>query len=310
MSGRVLVLMGGWSAERPISLRSGAAVTAALQRAGVDAHATDLQRGEDLLDLVRAGDRCFIALHGRGGEDGVVQGMLEALQVPYTGSGVLGSALGMDKLRSKMLWQGAGLPPPAWQRLESGFDPRAVVKALGLPLMVKPAEEGSSIGMSRVERIEDLSLAYANAAECASEVLAERWIQGEEYTVAILGNTALPAIRLQTPHAFYDYDAKYSASDTQYHCPCGLSPADEKQMAEIALRAFAELGGRGWGRMDFMRDAQGQFWLLEANTAPGMTDHSLVPMAAKAAGLSMADLCVEILEHATLDYVIAVEDAA
>jgi D-alanine-D-alanine ligase len=310
MSGRVLVLMGGWSAERPISLRSGAAVTAALQRAGIDAYATDLHQGEDLLGLVRAGDRCFIALHGRGGEDGVVQGMLEALQIPYTGSGVLGSALGMDKLRSKMLWQGAGLPTPAWQRLEAGFDPRAVVNALGLPLMVKPAEEGSSIGMSRVERIEDLPLAYANAAECASDVLAERWIQGEEYTVAILGDTALPAIRLQTPHAFYDYDAKYSASDTQYHCPCGLSIEDEKQMADLALRAFAELGGRGWGRMDFMRDAQGAFWLLEANTAPGMTDHSLVPMAAKAAGLSMSDLCAQILECAMLDHIIVSEDVA
>ena len=307
MSGRVLVLMGGWSAERPISLRSGAAVTTALKRAGVDAQPIDLQRGEDLVRLVRTGDRCFIALHGRGGEDGVVQGILEAMQIPYTGSGVLGSALGMDKLRSKLLWQGAGLPTPAWLRLEQGFDPRAVVKTLGLPLMIKPAEEGSSIGMSRVERIEDLSLAYARAAECASAVLAERWIQGEEYTVAILGNTALPAIRLQTPHAFYDYDAKYSASDTQYHCPCGLSAAEEKRMADLALRAFAELGGRGWGRMDFMRDAQGQFWLLEANTAPGMTDHSLVPMAAKAAGLSMSDLCVQILERAALDHVIAAE---
>ncbi len=239
MSGRVLVLMGGWSAERPISLRSGAAVTAALQRAGINVQAIDLQRGEDLLGLIQADDRCFIALHGRGGEDGVVQGILEALQIPYTGSGVLGSALGMDKLRSKMLWQGAGLSTPAWQRLEAGFDPRAVVNVLGLPLMVKPAEEGSSIGMSRVDRMEDLPLAYANAAECASGVLAERWIQGEEYTVAILGDTALPAIRLQTPHAFYDYDAKYSASDTQYHCPCGLSVHDEKHMADLALRAFS-----------------------------------------------------------------------
>lgn len=307
MSGRVLVLMGGWSAERPISLRSGAAVTAALRKAGIAAAGIDLRQGRDLFAQVASGDRCFIALHGRGGEDGVVQGALEALGIPYTGSGVLGSALGMDKLRSKLLWQGAGLPTPAWQVLTQGFDPRAVVRALGLPLMVKPAEEGSSIGMSRVERVEDLPLAYTRAAECASAVIAERWIQGEEYTVALLGEEALPAIRLQTPHAFYDYDAKYSASDTQYHCPCGLPAAEEQKMAALALRAFTELGGRGWGRVDFMRDADGQFWLLEANTVPGMTDHSLVPMAAKVAGLSMADLCARILREATLDRVAEVE---
>ncbi len=293
--GRVAVLLGGWSAERPVSLKSGQAVLQGLLQRGVDAHAVDA--GEDVLQVLAEGrfDRAFIALHGRGGEDGVIQGALELLGLPYTGSGVLGCALAMDKLRSKCLWQGAGLPTPPFMML--GRDSRAgdVVEKLGLPLMIKPAREGSSIGMHKVSSEADLQAAFEDAARYDDEVLAERWITGEEYTVSILGDAPLPAIRLETPREFYDYRAKYEADDTVYHCPCGLEPAELAELEGMALEAFRLVGASGWGRVDFMRDADGQFWLLEANTVPGMTDHSLVPMAARAAGMGFDELVWRIL---------------
>ncbi len=293
--GRVAVLLGGNSAEREISLRSGAAVLAALQGAGVDAQAFD--PAERAITELRQFDRAFIALHGRGGEDGCMQGALELLDLPYTGSGVLASALGMDKMRSKQIWLGQGLPTPAFRRLFAGMDFDAVVAELGLPLMIKPAHEGSSIGMSKVDRREQLESAYAQAAQYDALVIAEAYIQGEEFTIPLLGERALPVIRLQTPHAFYDYDAKYRAGDTQYLLPCGLDAQTEQALQDLARRAFAGLGARGWGRMDAMRDAQGRFWLLEINTVPGMTDHSLVPMAARAAGLDFPRLCLRILDQ-------------
>ncbi len=293
--GRVAVLLGGNSAEREISLRSGAAVLAALQGAGVDAQAFD--PAERAITELRQFDRAFIALHGRGGEDGCMQGALELLDLPYTGSGVLASALGMDKMRSKQIWLGQGLPTPAFRRLFAGMDFDAVVAELGLPLMIKPAHEGSSIGMSKVDRREQLETAYAQAAQYDALVIAEAYIQGEEFTIPLLGERALPVIRLQTPHAFYDYDAKYRAGDTQYLLPCGLDAQTEQALQDLARRAFAGLGARGWGRIDAMRDAQGRFWLLEINTVPGMTDHSLVPMAARAAGLDFPRLCLRILDQ-------------
>lgn len=296
--GRVAVLMGGWSAERAISLRSGQAVLAALQAAGVDAHAVDA--GRDVLQVLQRGrfDRAFIALHGRGGEDGVVQGALELAGIPYTGSGVAASAVAMDKLMSKRLWRGAGLPTPEFCVLEPGFDPGAVVTALGLPLIVKPALEGSSIGMSRVDRTGELAQAHAMAAACGGPVLAEAWITGGEYTAAILDGEALPLIRLETPRAFYDFEAKYQAGDTRYLCPCGLPPEEEARLQALALEAFAAVTARGWGRVDLMRDESGRPWLIEVNTVPGMTDHSLVPMAARAAGLDFQQLVLRILDTA------------
>ncbi len=293
--GRVAVLFGGNSAEREISLRSGTAVLAALQGAGVDAHAFD--PAERAITELRQFDRAFIALHGRGGEDGCIQGALELLDLPYTGSGVLASALGMDKMRSKQIWLGQGLPTPPFRRLFAGMDFDAVVAELGLPLMVRPAHEGSSIGMSKVDRREQLETAYAQAAQYDALVIAESYVQGEEFTLPLLGERALPVIRLQTPHAFYDFDAKYRAGDTQYLLPCGLAPDQEQALQELARRAFLGLGARGWGRIDAMRDAQGGFWLLEINTVPGMTDHSLVPMAARAAGLDFTRLCLRILDQ-------------
>jgi len=296
-----VVLMGGWSAERPISLKSGEAVLAALQQAGVTAEALDVDGPAAVRALADGGwERAFIALHGRGGEDGVIQGCLEAFGIPYTGSGVLGSALAMDKLRSKRSWRGAGLPTPDWVELTPETDPEAVVARLGLPLMVKPAREGSSIGMSRVERAADLESARAAAAAYDDEVFAERWVTGEEYTVALLNEQILPAIRLETPRGFYDYAAKYSEETTRYHCPAGLSEADEAAMGRLSRAAFAALDGRGWGRVDILRDGDGTDWLVEVNTVPGMTDHSLVPMAAAAAGLDFPALARTILDSAAL----------
>lgn len=293
--GKVAVLMGGLSAERPISLESGQAVFAALKNKGVDAHVIDVQR--DVLKKLEQGnfDRVFIALHGRGGEDGQIQGALETMQLPYTGSGVLGSALAMDKCRTKKIWQSYELPTPAFVELSESTDWKTVCDKLGLPLMVKPVHEGSSFGASKVKRSEDLETAWRNAYKYDKRVMAECWITGNEYTVPLLAGRALPVIRLVTPREFYDYEAKYESETTQYICPCGLDAEQEKALGQLALSAFDALGAGGWGRIDLLIDKQGQPWLIEANTIPGMTSHSLVPMAARQAGMSFDDLVIEIL---------------
>ncbi len=294
--GKVAVLMGGWSAERTISLNSGQAVLDALIRSGVNAHGIDVQR-ETVLRELAEGEfaRAFVILHGPGGEDGVMQGALEVLGMPYTGSGVMASALAMDKLRSKQLLEGAGIPTPPYLALDDDFDPDYVVATLGLPLMVKPALEGSSIGMSKVDEVEDLNVAWQQATGYKGKVLAERWIEGREYTVAILGDIPLPAICLETPRDFYDYEAKYQANDTRYLCPCGLAAEEEQRLQRLALAAFQALGAKGWGRVDIMCTQDGTPYVIELNTVPGMTDHSLVPMAAKAAGINFDELVLRIL---------------
>ncbi len=298
--GKVAVLMGGKSAERGVSLKSGSMVLEALKKKGVDAHAFDpAERSLDALISERFA-RVFIALHGRYGEDGTVQGALELLNIPYTGSGVLGSALAMDKWRAKLLWQAAGVPTPRHELLTHNTDLRAVAARLGLPLMVKPANEGSSIGMSKVRDAARFDEAYALAANYDNLVIAEQFIDGPELTAGVLGGEALPLIRLETPRDFYDYDAKYLAQDTRYLIPCGLPPEAELAIQREALRAFSVLGCRGWGRVDLMLDRAGKPQFLEVNTSPGMTDHSLVPMAARHTGLSFEDLCLRILELATL----------
>jgi len=297
--GKVAVLLGGTSAERPVSLNSGAAVLAALIRLGIDAQGFDPAR-QTLGDLAAGDfDRAFISLHGRLGEDGCMQGALELLQIPYTGSGVMASALAMDKWRTKLIWRAAGLPTADWRILTANSDFAAVARELGLPIFVKPAREGSSIGMSKVKTPGELQAAYEAAAEHDPLVLAEQFIDGPEYTAAILGNTALPLIRLELPQAteFYDFEAKYLRDDTQYHCPAGLPDAQEVTLRKLALDAFRLLGGRGWGRVDLMTDRLGNPYLLEVNTSPGMTDHSLVPMAARVAGIDFDALCVTILEQ-------------
>jgi len=297
-AGRVAVLMGGRSAERAVSLRSGQAVLGALQRAGVDAWAIDWQ-GDLLAALgARRPDRVFIALHGRGGEDGQVQGALEVAGIPYTGSGVLGCALSMDKIRSKWIWRSLGLPTPDFVVLEPGeaFDPAAIVNAMGLPLIVKPSREGSSIGVSKVEQVAELQPAIELARQHDTQIFVERWITGDEYTLSIVDGVTLPMIKLETPHQFYDYAAKYSVDTTRYLCPCGLSTEVEQATAAIGLRALAALGASGWGRVDFMLDARGQPWLIELNSVPGMTDHSLVPMAAAHRGWSFESLVLRILQ--------------
>ncbi|WP_371365192.1 D-alanine--D-alanine ligase [Pseudomonas sp. QL9] len=293
--GRVAVLYGGKSAEREVSLKSGSMVLKALQDAGVDAFGIDV--GDDLLQRLTSEkiDRAFIILHGRGGEDGSMQGLLEVAGIPYTGSGVLASALAMDKLRTKRVWLSLGLPTPAYAVLASEDDCRRAAAELGFPLIVKPAHEGSSIGMAKVDSVEALIDAWRGAAQYDSQVLVEQWISGPEFTVAILRGQVLPAIGLGTPHSFYDYDAKYLASDTQYRIPCGLSAEKERELQQLTARACEALGIQGWARTDVMQDAEGRFWLLEVNTAPGMTDHSLVPMAARAAGLDFQQLVLAIL---------------
>lgn len=296
--GRVAVLYGGTSAEREVSLKSGAAVLAALEGAGVDAFGIDA--GEDLVErlIAERPARVFIALHGRGGEDGSLQGVLESLKIPYTGSGVMASALGMDKLRTKQVWQSLGLPTPAYAVLRDEAECAAVVEQLGTPLIIKPIHEGSSIGMAKVQALPELQAAWQEARKYDDVALVEQWITGAEFTVGILDRQVLPAIRLSTPNTFYDYQAKYLASDTQYQCPCGLSEEREAELADLCLRAFDAVGCRGWGRVDVMQDTDGNFYLLEVNTAPGMTDHSLVPMAAAARGLSFTDLVLAILASA------------
>lgn len=296
--GRVAVMFGGNSAEREVSLKSGAAVLAALHRAGVDAHPFDPAE-RPLSALKDKGfARVFIALHGRGGEDGSLQGALDLMGIPYTGSGVLASALAMDKWRSKLLWQAAGIPVPECEVLTAESDWSAVVARLGLPLFVKPANEGSSIGISKVKSVAELGAAYREAAKYDSLVLAERFVDGAEVQFPILGDEVLPSIRIETPHEFYDYDAKYLADDTRYICP-GLAPEEEQRLAGLVLRSFQVLGCRGWARVDLMLDRKsGQPYFLEMNTSPGMTDHSLVPMAAKVAGIPFEQLVVKVLEMA------------
>jgi D-alanine-D-alanine ligase len=290
--------MGGRSAEREISLKSGTMVLNALKKKGVDAHAFDPRdSGLDALKAQRF-ERAFIALHGRFGEDGTVQGALEYLGIPYTGSGVMASALAMDKWRTKLLWAAAGLPTPGYELLGPRTDSAGLAARLGLPLMVKPAREGSSIGMSKVTSIEKIAPAYGLAARYDDIVIAERFIEGIELTAGILGEEPLPLIRLETPREFYDYEAKYFADDTRYILPCGLPAAQEQAVQRAALEAFRVLGCSGWGRVDAMLDRGGGLHLLEVNTIPGMTDHSLVPMAARARGISFEDLCVRILESA------------
>lgn len=295
--GKVAVIMGGRSAEREVSLKSGGQILAALQRAGVDAFAIDYQGKFSQLADFEGCDRAFLALHGRGGEDGVIQGLLDSVGIPYTGSGVMGSAIAMDKLRTKYLWQGMNLPTPRFGFVEE-FKPALItqlVSLLGFPLAVKPAREGSSIGVYKVNNQSELERAVEGALDLDQQVLLEQWIEGAEYTVAILGEQSLPVIGLRTDHDFYDYDAKYESNDTQYLLPCGLNEEEEKSVRHLAERAFTALGCSGWGRVDVMRDARGRFWLLEVNTIPGMTDHSLVPMAARADGMSFEELVVEIL---------------
>jgi len=296
--GRVAVLMGGNSAEREVSLRSGAAVTAALQSVGADVVAIDIQ-GHAIHQLTNENfDLAFIAMHGRGGEDGTIQGVLEWLNKPYTGSGVMASALAMDKWRTKLIWQAAGLPTPKAFLLDSSSDWKQVIAELNCDAIVKPAREGSSIGMRKVHDAAELQASYEFASGYDALVLAEQWIQGGEFTVAIVDGEALPPIQLKTTHAFYDYEAKYQANDTQYLLPCGLDAEKETELKALAKRAFDVLGCQGWARIDVMQHSDGSFWLLEANTAPGMTDHSLVPMAAGAAGIEFPQLVVKLLAEA------------
>ncbi len=294
--GKVAVLLGGRSAEREISLQSGQAVLAALQESGVDAHPFDPAK-ESLDELRRRNfDRAFIALHGRFGEDGTVQGALELMEMPYTGSGVMASALAMDKWRTKLIWEAAGIQSPRFMLLNAHSDFMAVVENLGLPLIVKPVREGSTIGLSKVHNAQDVAAAYQLAAKHDSLVIAEEFIRGKELTAAILGETALPLIRIEVAGDLYDYQAKYVSNDTRYHCPSGLTESLEKSIQKEALSAYQVLGCAGWGRIDLIVNQHNQFYFLEANTSPGMTSHSLVPMAAKAAGISFQELVLKVLE--------------
>jgi len=295
--GRVGLLYGGTSSEREVSLMSGAAVHQALQNLGVDVVLIDAQN--DLLQTLPSHnlDRVFIALHGPGGEDGTLQGALEYLGLPYTGSGVLASALAMDKLRCKQMWQGIGLATADFAVLDSQSDWTGIMQCLGGKAMVKPASEGSSIGMSRAETPEQLQLAWKQAAEFDMTVIAEPLLEGKEYTVAILGDQALPSIRIHTDEVFYDYQAKYFSDATQYQCPSDLSPERETEIRQLSMDAFNTVGCRGWGRVDLMVDSNNKFQLLEVNTSPGMTSHSLVPIAAKVAGLDFDQLVLAILEE-------------
>ena len=292
------VLMGGFSSERDVSLNSGAAIVAALQSSGIDAHPFD-PKTQDIVQLKALGfQTAFNTLHGTYGEDGTVQGLLEALGVPYTGCGVMASAIGMDKYRTKLVWQGLGLPVPEFAVLHDNSDFAAIERELGLPLFVKPAVEGSSVGVVKVKEAGSLKAAYQSVKHLHGEILAERFIGGGEYTCAVLNGQALPSIHIIPATEFYDYEAKYNRDDTVYQCPSDLNEADEALMRSLSVRAFAAIGGQGWGRVDFLKDTDGKLYLLEVNTLPGMTGHSLVPKAAAQSGLSFADLCVEILKTA------------
>lgn len=305
MADKIAVLLGGTSAERDVSLNSGAAVLAGLREAGVDAHPVD-PKDTDVTQLKNMGfKKAFIALHGRGGEDGTLQGMLELIQLPYTGSGVMASAISMDKLRSKLLWQGAGLPVAPWVAITrdafvAGLSGEILqqVAALGLPLIVKPSREGSSVGMSKVTESDQLADALTQAFQHDDEVLVEKWLSGPEFTVAVLGEEILPSVRIQPAGTFYDYEAKYLSDETKYFCPGCEESSQEAAMQSLVLKAWKVLGCRGWGRIDVMQDSDGQYYLLEANTSPGMTSHSLVPMAARQAGMSFSQLVVRILDLA------------
>lgn len=291
--GHVAVLMGGHSAEREISLASGQACLDALRQIGVAADAFD--PAERNIQEITLFDRAFIALHGPGGEDGAIQGALQSLGVPYTGSGVLGSVLGMDKLRTKQIWQAMGLPTPGWYVLRSSDDFTPAVEGLGFPLFVKPLKEGSSLGTRRVDALDGLDEAWQGARAYGNEVLVERCIEGAEYTVGVLGDATLPSIRIEVADGFYDFAAKYRDESTRMHIPSGLSVAEEQALSELSLAAFKAIGAKGWGRVDMMADRNGHFWLLEVNTIPGMTDHSLVPAAARARGMEMPELVWRIL---------------
>ncbi|AXS80831.1 D-alanine--D-alanine ligase [Dechloromonas sp. HYN0024] len=297
--GKVAVLFGGTSAEREVSLNSGSRVLAALQGQGIDAHAFD--PATQALDALKGYDRAFIALHGRHGEDGTIQGALEVMRIPYTGSGVLASALAMDKFRTKLMWQAAGLAIPEYALLTADSNFADIEEELGLPLFVKPAREGSSIGVSKVKERGSLKAAYVEAARHDPLVIAEKGVMGGEYTVGIIGDQALPIIKIEPATEWYDYEAKYNRDDTQYRCPCGLPEAKEMEIRKGALEAFRILGGRGWGRVDFLMDEDGKHYFLEVNTAPGMTDHSLVPMAARVSGMDYPTLVRRVLELATND---------
>ncbi len=299
--GKVAVLMGGLSAEREISLLSGNAVLAALKNKGVDAHGIDV--GENVISelIDEAYQRAFIVLHGRGGEDGTMQGLLELMNIPYTGSGVMASSLAMNKLKTKQIWLAMGLPTPEFCILDSEESCKRAIDTLMLPLIIKPVLEGSSVGISKVETGSEMVPAWRKAQQCGGTVIAEQWVEGDEYTAAILDGQVLPMIKLETTHKFYDYDAKYEANDTQYICPCGLADEQEAEFAELAVQAFDALGASSWGRVDFMVDKNGQPWLIEVNTVPGMTGHSLVPMAANQMGLEFEDLVVKILSSASCE---------
>ncbi|MEQ9898820.1 D-alanine--D-alanine ligase [Pectobacterium punjabense] len=305
MTEKVAVLLGGTSAEREVSLLSGQAVLAGLKEAGINAHAVDT-RDFPVTKLKEEGfTRVFIALHGRGGEDGTLQGVLEFLELPYTGSGVMASALTMDKLRTKQVWQAVGLPVSPYVALArrqysetAANELLAKFTHLGLPLIVKPSREGSSVGMSKVNALSELPAALEEAFRHDDDVLVEKWLSGPEYTVAILGDEVLPAIRIQPAGTFYDYEAKYLSDDTQYFCPSGLPDDQEQALAVLAMAAYRAVDCSGWGRVDFMLDSDGAFYLLEVNTSPGMTSHSLVPMAARQRGLTFSQLVVKILELA------------
>lgn len=293
--GRVAVLHGGWSAEREVSLESGRHAHAALVELGVNSTLIDASPGKVLQLKDQGFDRVFIALHGRGGEDGQVQAALELQDLPYTGSGVAASSLAMNKIQTKRIWSAQNLPTPKSAVLQPGCDAEALVAELGLPIFVKPACEGSSIGMSKVTEISELAAAVESAARFDARILAEQFISGREYTAAILNGRALPIVRVEPKAGFYDYHAKYQAEDTGYHCPSGLAAEQEVQCQQLALRAFEACGAHGWGRVDFFVDSTGKVWLLELNTVPGLTSHSLVPMAAKAAGLDFKQLIWAIL---------------
>jgi len=298
--GKVAVMMGGPSAEREISLLSGNAILQALRERGVDAHAFDPAE-RSVCELKGAGfDRVFIALHGRFGEDGTIQGALEVLDIPYTGSGVMASALAMDKWRTKLVWLASGIPTPRYRVVDAKTDWWSVVAELGLPLIVKPAREGSTIGITKVTAVDhdELTLAHAEAARHDPLVIVEQFITGMELTVSVLDDRALPLIRIEAPQGNYDYHHKYFSDETRYYCPCGLPPATESAIQAQSLEAFALIGGAGWGRLDLILRPEGGWEFLEMNTSPGMTAHSLVPMAAKQAGMPFADLCLQILRGA------------